>query len=83
VRIARAVEALSPSRRRRARGAQRLLTDLITIERMSRPRAPSARARLEDELGTALLLELERELGLEGRLALRGPGRRRRLRDAA
>lgn len=83
MRIARAVEGLFPSRRRRARGTRRLLAHLAAIERIERPRTPSARARLQEELGTALLLELERELGLEGRLALRGPGRSRRLRDAA
>ncbi|MCC6222027.1 MAG: hypothetical protein IT201_00875 [Thermoleophilia bacterium] len=83
MRIPWAAECLFPSRRRRARGSRRLLAHLAALERIERPRTPSARARLEDELGTALLLELERELGLEGRLALRGPGRSGRLRDAA
>jgi hypothetical protein len=54
--------------------------DVVAADRMTAPR-PSARARLQAELGRPLLLELERELGLEGRLAERR--HRRGLRVAA
>lgn len=62
------------------RGPDRLVLDVVAVERMTAPRV-SARARLEAELGRPLLRELERTLELEGRLV--ESRQRRRLRDAA
>jgi hypothetical protein len=62
------------------RGPERLVLDVVAVDRMTTPRA-GVRARLEAELGRPLLRELERTLELEGRLV--EPRRRRRLRDAA
>jgi hypothetical protein len=57
----------------------RLSGDLIAVDRLTDPHRRSARTRLEDELGRPFLVELERRLELDGRLA---PRRRRRLRAA-
>lgn len=62
------------------RGPDRLVHDVVAVERMTAPRS-SARARLEAELGRPLLRELERALELEGRLV--ESRQRRRLLDAA
>ena len=49
--------------RRHPRGAARLEHDLRAVRRMTTP-GPSARARLEAELGPELIVELERLLGV-------------------
>ena len=78
--LSRLLESLFGRRARPRRGPERLVLDVVGVDRMTTPR-PSARARLESELGRPLLRELERELELEGRLV--EPRRRRRLRVAA
>jgi hypothetical protein len=62
------------------RGPERLVVDVVAVDRMTAPRR-SARARLESELGRPLLRELEQVLELEGRLV--EPRRRRPHPDAA
>jgi hypothetical protein len=63
------------------RGADRLVLDLVAVDRIVRPDRASARSRLEVELGRPLLAELDRVLELDGRV-LDAP-RRRRLGRAA
>jgi len=78
--LSRLLASLLGRRARPQRGPDRLVLDLVAVDRMTEPRS-SARARLESELGRPLVRELERALELEGRLV--EPRRRRRLRTAA
>ncbi len=65
--LRRALAGLLRRFSRPARGHDRLVADLVAVDRMTTP-ARSARARLEAELGRPLLRELEVVLELEGRL---------------
>ncbi len=69
--IRRLLGRRSPPRR----GALRLVSDVVALERMTDDRRAAARVRLEAKLGRPLLRELERQLDVEGLLA---PRRRRR-----
>jgi hypothetical protein len=78
--LGRRLATLLGRKPRPRRGPDRLVLDLVAVDRMTAQR-PSARARLEADLGRPLVRELERTLELEGRLV--EPRRRRRLRTAA
>jgi hypothetical protein len=54
---------------RPVRGTPRLVVDLVAVERMTGPRGRTARARLEEAIGSELVRELDRQLDLGGRLA--------------
>jgi hypothetical protein len=76
VALPRVISRLGRPRRARRRH-DRLVADLLAIDRMTTPGRPGARVRLEAQLGRPLVRELEQALGLEGKLRPRRRGLRR------
>jgi hypothetical protein len=77
----RAVRRLLARPSRPRRGPDRLVLDLVAVDRMLEPDRAPARRRLEAQLGRQLVRELDQALELDGRL-LRRP-RSQRTRRAA